>query len=163
MTPAMNVILKNLFSLILPFSVLVLIPLSIENDISIKHAFLFLIGILIMVAGLLVMVLTISLFIKIGRGTLAPWSPTKKLVVSGLYAHVRNPMIMGVMVVLAGESIALESWNIFIWLLIFIAINNIFFLVYEEPNLVKRFGQEYIEYKRNVPRWIPRLTPYKPQ
>lgn len=159
----MSSVLKNLFSLILPISVLILIPLSIENDFSSKHGTVFLIGVLIMATGLLVMGHTISLFIKIGKGTLTPWNPTQKLVIKGLYAYVRNPMIMGVMVVLTGESVAIESWNILVGLLIFIAINNIYFLVYEEPNLVKRFGQEYQEYKRNVPRLIPRFKPYKPQ
>ena len=159
----MDSVLKNLFSLVLPISVLILIPLSIEDDFSSKHETVFLIGILIMATGLLVMGHTISLFITIGKGTLAPWNPTQKLVIKGLYAYVRNPMIIGVMVVLTGESIAIESWNILVWLLIFIAVNNVYFLVYEEPNLIKRFGQEYQEYKRNVPRWIPRFKPYKPQ
>jgi protein-S-isoprenylcysteine O-methyltransferase Ste14 len=69
-------------------------------------------------------------------------------------------MIMGVLTVLIGESLAILSFNILIWALIFFIINNVYFLVYEEPNLEKRFGNEYREYKRNVPRWIPRLKPF---
>jgi protein-S-isoprenylcysteine O-methyltransferase Ste14 len=109
------------------------------------------------------MTITISTFIKIGKGTLAPWSPPEKLIVGGMYGYVRNPMIMGVLTVLTGESIAILSFNIFIWTVIFFIINNILFVLYEEPNLEKRFGNEYREYKNNVPRWIPRLKPFKPE
>ena len=69
-------------------------------------------------------------------------------------------MIIGVLIVLIGESVSILSLNILIWALIFFIINNVYFLVYEEPNLEKRFGNEYREYKRNVPRWIPRFKPY---
>ncbi len=94
---------------------------------------------------------------NIGDGTLAPWSPTKKLVTTGLYAYVRNPMILGVITVLAGESISVLSFKIFLWLCIFFIVNNLFFVIYEEPNLEKRFGDHYREYKNKVPRWIPKL------
>jgi protein-S-isoprenylcysteine O-methyltransferase Ste14 len=156
-------ILKNLISFSLPTLVLIVVPLWIEPNISIKHIPVFVIGAACMSAGLAVMVLTISMFIKIGRGTLAPWSPTRKLVVAGLYAHVRNPMIMGVFVVLIGEAIAFESVSILLWSGLFIVINTIYFIVYEEPNLVQRFGDEYIEYRKNVPRWVPRVTAFRPE
>lgn len=114
-------------------------------------------GLFIISIGLYVIIVTISTFIRIGKGTLAPWSPTKKLITGGIYGHVRNPMILGVLTVLIGEAIAILSINIFLWALIFFIINNIFFVLYEEPNLEKKFGNEYLEYKRNVPRWIPRF------
>jgi protein-S-isoprenylcysteine O-methyltransferase Ste14 len=109
------------------------------------------------------MILTISTFIKIGKGTLAPWSPTRQLIIGGMYGYVRNPMIMGVLTVLIGESISTLSLNIFIWAIAFFIINNIWYLVYEEPNLEKKFGNEYIKYKKNVRRWIPKVEPYKPE
>jgi protein-S-isoprenylcysteine O-methyltransferase Ste14 len=107
------------------------------------------------------MIMTISIFIRIGEGTLAPWSPTRRLVIDGMYMYVRNPMIIGVLIVLIGESIALISLNIFVWTLLFFIINNIWYIFYEEPDLGKKFGKEYEEYKRNVPRWIPRSNPFK--
>jgi len=67
---------------------------------------------------------------------------------------------MDVCNVLIGESIAIESWKIFAWSLAIAGINTIYFIVYEEPNLIKRFGREYIDYKNHIPRWLPRLTPY---
>jgi protein-S-isoprenylcysteine O-methyltransferase Ste14 len=68
-------------------------------------------------------------------------------------------MIIGVLIVLTGESIAILSLNIFIWTLIFFIINNIWYIFYEEPDLEKKFGDEYRKYKKSVPRWIPRLEP----
>lgn len=70
-------------------------------------------------------------------------------------------MILGVLIVLIGESILFLSVNIFVWAVIFFLINNIYFSLYEEPNLEERFGDEYREYKKNVLRWLPRRSPYK--
>ena len=158
----MKTILKNIFSLILPITALIIIPMYIEPDISIKKISALVTGLFIICIGLYIMTLTISLFIRIGKGTLAPWSQTKKLVISGIYGHLRNPMISGVLMVLTGESIAILSLNIFIWTVIFYIINNFYFVFYEEPNLKKRFGNEYQEYTNNVPRWLPRLKPFVP-
>ena len=155
-------ILKLLFSFILPVSVLIIVPLSIERNFRMQYMFTSAPGLFLIFLGLFIMGLTISSFIKIGKGTLAPWSPTKKLVIAGLHGHVRNPMILGVLIVLIGESILFLSVNIFAWVVIFFLLNNIYFSVYEEPNLEERFGDEYREYKKNVPRWIPMLKPYMP-
>ena len=158
----MRNLIQQLISFILPITVLILVPLYIESDVSIKNIPSLSIGTLIMCAELCVTTAAISTFILTGKGTLAPWSPTRKLIIGGIYGYVRNPMIMGVMTVLIGESIAIISLNIFIWTIMFFVINNFYFILYEEPNLAKRFGDEYREYKRNVPRWIPRTTPFKP-
>jgi protein-S-isoprenylcysteine O-methyltransferase Ste14 len=109
-----------------------------------------------------VMAQTILTFIRIGRGTLAPWSPTRKLVVGGMYAYVRNPMILGVITVLVGESLMLSSVGILTWAILVFLINTVYFVFSEEPGLEKRFGEEYREYKRDVPRWIPRRKPWRP-
>ena len=92
----MRNIIKQLISFILPFTVLVLVPLYIENDYSIPHILILISGLSIMASGFYLMIMTITKFIRIGKGTLAPWSPTKKLVTGGIYGHVRNPMIIGV-------------------------------------------------------------------
>jgi protein-S-isoprenylcysteine O-methyltransferase Ste14 len=103
---------------------------------------------------------TVRLFARLGQGTLAPWDPTERLVVAGPYAHVRNPMITGVLAVLLGEALVLGSTAIAVWAAIFAVINHAFFLAYEEPAVERRFGDEYRRYRENVPRWIPRRTPY---
>ena len=153
---------KNIVSFILPVTVLILIPLYIERDITSKNILTLVTGLILMCTGSYFVILTVSIFIRIGKGTLAPWSPTKKLVTIGVYAYVRNPMISGVLLILIGESVATLSRNIFIEAVIFFIINNIFFVFYEEPNLEKKFGEEYRNYKKNVPRWIPRFKPFKP-
>ena len=153
----MRGIVKQIFSFILPVTVLILIPMYLNKDLSIKYVPAFLMGIVIICLGLVVMILTISLFIRIGKGTLAPWSPPNKLITNGIYGQVRNPMIMGVLIVLIGESLAVMSLKIGLWALIFFMINHVYFIVFEEPGLEKRFGKEYIEYKKNISRWIPRI------
>jgi protein-S-isoprenylcysteine O-methyltransferase Ste14 len=157
----MHFVLKQLFSLILPFTVLVVVPFAIESNLVVAVDFVFVVGALLAAAGLLFLATTVSMFIRFGRGTLAPWNPTSKLIVSGLYSYVRNPMITGVLTALLGETLIFHSVRIFIWLIAFFIINSIYFVLSEEPGLVKRFGEEYLEYKRNVPRWIPRLKPWK--
>ena len=121
---------------------LILVPLYIEKKISISSISAFLAGVIFMSSGIYIMARTISGFIRIGGGTLAPWSPTRKLIIKGMYRYVRNPMIIGVIIVLIGESIAILSFKIFIWVTIFFIMNNIYFLIYEEPDLLKKFGDE---------------------
>lgn len=158
----MKNILKHMFALILPVTVLVLVPFFVEKRWNNAPGIFLFTGLLLIVGGGLLLIGTISMFIRIGKGTLAPWSPTTKLVRSGVYAYTRNPMITGVLTILLGESIMLRSTAIFTWFLTFFIINNIYFVLFEEPGLIKRFGEEYREYRKNVPRWIPRLTPWKP-
>jgi len=117
-------------------------------------------GAVLVAAGFALWMWTVRLFARIGRGTLAPWDPTERLVVAGPYAHVRNPMITGVLAVLLGEALAFGSTAIAIWAAIFAVVNHVFFVAFEEPYVERRFGDEYCRYKENVPRWIPRRTPY---
>jgi protein-S-isoprenylcysteine O-methyltransferase Ste14 len=115
-----------------------------------------------MLPGLTVMVITISSFIRLGKGTLAPWAPPKNLVIRGPYRYVRNPMIIGVLTFLIGEAICFQSKIILVRAVCFFVINTIYFIIYEEPNLEDRFGENYCAYKKHVPRWLPRLAPYHP-
>ena len=158
----MKSILKQLFSLILPVTVLIVIPWSIDQHPVLASGLPLVAALLISAVGLFVIAQTILTFIRIGRGTLAPWSPTRKLIVGGMYAYVRNPMILGVVTVLIGESLVLLSLPILIWAILVFVINTVYFIFSEEPGLEKRFGAEYREYKKNVPRWIPRWKPWNP-
>lgn len=158
----MKSFLKHLLSFILPITVLVIVPLLIEKSLTVKINAVSTIGFAVILLGLTLMFLTIRMFIRIGKGTLAPWHPTRKLVTKSLYAHMRNPMILGVNIVLIGEAITFRSYNILIWTGCFFILNTVYFIFSEEPGLKKRFGDEYEEYKRNVPRWIPRIHPWKP-
>jgi len=154
-------ILKKTISFILPIIVLIIVPLCIEEDITIKFLPAFILGIVIMLIGLYAIIMTVSSIMRIGKGTLAPWAPSQHLVIGGMYGYVRNPMILGVLTVLFGESCAILSYRILIWAAFFFLINTIWFVVFEELSLEKKFGDEYRQYKKNVPRWIPRLKPFK--
>jgi protein-S-isoprenylcysteine O-methyltransferase Ste14 len=118
------------------------------------------VGCALIAAGLAMWVWTVLLFHRIGQGTLAPWDPTRRLVVEGPYAHVRNPMITAVGALLLGEAALFGSTDLLIWWAVFMAINWLYFVVSEEPGLERRFGDEYRAYRQGVPRWIPRRTPW---
>ena len=117
-------------------------------------------GFSLIFSGLVLMVKSITLFATMGKGTLAPWDPTQKLVAYGVYRHVRNPMISGVFCLLIGETMLLGSIPLFYWFVLFCLVNLVYIPLFEEPSLARRFGEDYVRYKRNVPRWIPRLKPW---
>ncbi len=110
--------------------------------------------------GLLLMIDTIRLFVTVGKGTLAPWEPPQRLVVQGIYRHVRNPMMSGALFVLLGEALLTASLPLFCWFFVAGIVYARYIPLSEEPGLIKRFGDDYLTYKRNVPRWVPRLTPW---
>jgi protein-S-isoprenylcysteine O-methyltransferase Ste14 len=99
-------------------------------------------------------------FIVVGRGTLVPTMPTEHLVVSGLYRYVRNPMYVGVLVALAGETILFRSRSMVVFMLLMWLGFHLFVCLYEERTLKRRYDDEYLEFKRHVPRWLPRVKPW---
>lgn len=150
--------------LLLPVMVTIVIPtyLTLSTGAIAPFALLRVVGGLVLIAlGLTLVVVTVQMFIRIGQGTLAPWDETQQLVVVGVYRHVRNPMITGVGLILLGEAVALGSLPILICFFVFAAINMVYIPLSEEAGLERRFGEDYREYKRNVPRWIPRLRAWE--
>lgn len=119
-------------------------------------------GVLCSVLGLALAGWTIVDFTRRGKGTLAPWDPPVELLVTGPYTHVRNPMITGVALILVAESLLLHSALIAVWAVVFFLINAVYIPKKEEPGLEQRFGDDYRLYGENVPRWIPRVTPWRP-
>ncbi len=120
----------------------------------------FWLGLVAALAGLALAVWTVRLFLVEGRGTPAPWDPPRKLVVRGPYRYLRNPMISGVLSMLAAEALMLRSWPLAAWMAVFFAANAVYFPLFEEKGLERRFGDDYRRYMANVPRWVPRLTPW---
>jgi protein-S-isoprenylcysteine O-methyltransferase Ste14 len=159
-------------SFMLPIAVLILMPWFLmwytsDTIIGLSLAWfldllVMLIGITLLLTGVILMAACIRMFTNVGEGTLAPWAPTQKLVVVGIYRYMRNPMITGVVLGILGESIILSNYAVFLWFLFFFIGNHLYFIKSEEPGLLKRFGQEYVEYFENVPRWLPRRTPWEP-
>ena len=120
-------------------------------------------GALLIVGGVPTILDSFARFALQGLGTPGPVLPTKHLVVTGLYRHVRNPMYVGVAATIFGQSllfgdIRVLEYGLVVWLAF-----HLFVLGYEEPKLRSTFGDEYLEFCAHVPRWIPRLKPRKGQ
>ena len=113
-------------------------------------------GTLMIFSGAVICWKTVSLFTEVGEGTPAPFDPPKKLVIQGPYIHMRNPMMAGVLLVLLGEALFFGSVPLGVWFLFFFGLCLVLIPAWEEPDLEKRFGEPYREYKSQVPRWIPK-------
>jgi protein-S-isoprenylcysteine O-methyltransferase Ste14 len=119
------------------------------------------IGALLIAMGALVLLDSFARFALKGLGTPAPVFPTRHLVISGLYRHVRNPMYVAVVVAIIGQgflfgNIRLLEYAVVVWLAF-----HLFVMLYEEPMLRSSFGTEYESFCNGVPRWIPRLSPWR--
>jgi protein-S-isoprenylcysteine O-methyltransferase Ste14 len=115
-----------------------------------------LLGLALFAFGLTLFVSTVRLFARVGEGTLAPWDPPQRFVAEGPYRRWRHPMITGVLFMLLGEAAAFGSLWLLLWAGLFLAVNAVYLPLVEEPRLVRRFGREYEDYMRRVPRWLPR-------
>jgi protein-S-isoprenylcysteine O-methyltransferase Ste14 len=146
--------------LLCPGVVTVAVPALIGWSTGATIGLLGLLGLPLIALGLLLIVWTIALFAEVGRGTLAPWDPTTRLVVRGPYRYVRNPMISGVLFVLLGEAALFGSLPLLAWFALVLAVNAVYLPLVEEPGLERRFGDDYERYRAHVPRWIPRLRPW---
>ena len=116
---------------------------------------------LLIAAGLTPLLESIIRFIAVGHGTLVPALPPEHLVVSGLYRYVRNPMYVGVLTVISGEALLFWNRDMVNYLAAVWLASHLFVRFYEEPKLTRRFPGEYPRYKSHVPRWLPRVTPWK--
>lgn len=121
-------------------------------------------GWLVAAVGLIVMLACVWEFAWRGLGTPAPFDPPRKLVVSGFYRHVRNPMYVGMVVALCGEAVVFPNLTrlLLIEAAAFWTIATLFVLAFEEPVLRGLFGADYEAYRRAVGRWIPRVAPWYP-
>ena len=96
-----------------------------------------------------------------GLGTPAPIAPPQTLVVSGLYRYVRNPIYIAVVAVILGQALLFGDqrllwYGALLWLFFHVVV-----VMYEEPTLEETFGTAYESFRSHVPRWIPRLTPWR--
>ena len=119
------------------------------------------VGIILIVIGAGGVVDSFARFALQGLGTPAPVAPPSKLVVTGLYRHVRNPMYVAVLAIIFGEAllfgdVLLAAYGALFWLA-----SHLYVLFYEERQLRRKFGAQYDAFRAGVPRWIPRMTPWQ--
>lgn len=125
------------------------------------YAPLRIVGVALLIVGLVPLVESFGRFALQGRGTPAPIAPPGRLIVGGFYRHVRNPMYVGVLAAILGEALLLADLRLLglaaiVWLGF-----HIFVLGYEEPTLRGTFKDDYERFCANVPRWLPRLRPWR--
>ena len=158
-------ILKTLvFIVVVPGTVLLLVPyLLLAKRVAWPAGWVNWLAIVPGILGALILLRCAWDFAVVGLGTPAPIDPPKTVVVTGFYQYVRNPMYVGVVLVLLSEALLFSS----AWLLAYAVLVGIFFhafvMFYEEPALRRKFGVSYHAYCQGVPRWIPRLTPWSPE
>jgi protein-S-isoprenylcysteine O-methyltransferase Ste14 len=119
-------------------------------------------GLVLVVAGVAALLQAFGRFVVEGRGTPSPTAPTARLVVGGLYRHVRNPMYVAVLAAIVGQALwfaqpVLLGYAVIVW-----AAVASFVHWYEEPHLAERYGGSYRAYRDAVPAWIPRFSPWDP-
>jgi protein-S-isoprenylcysteine O-methyltransferase Ste14 len=164
-------LLRHLVAIaILPGTVMVLVPVWIADrygapltiGASPARAVLQLAGVALLAVGLFLFFASLRLFATRGKGTLAPWDPPRVLVLRGPYRLVRNPMISGVIFILFGQALTLLSPLHGVWAAAFLMLNLVYIPLMEEPQLERRFGEAYREYRRHVGRFLPRSRPWVP-
>jgi len=120
------------------------------------------IGAVLLAGCAVVLVQAFARFVREGRGTPAPVGPTERLVVGGLYRHVRNPMYVAVVGAIVGQALLLGRPVLLVYAALAGAGMALFVRGYEEPLLATRYGEQYRAYRRAVPGWLPRLRPWRP-
>ncbi len=153
-----SLVVKTLtFTMLVPGTVAVVVP-SIIVKIGVPYAmvqsfFPRLLGLLATLAGLSICLWCFWDFINKGKGTPSPFEPPKKLVIVGLYRYVRNPMYIGIILIILGEAILYSSLLLMLYLGMLLVIFHIGVVYYEEPRLKAEFGETYDNYLISVPRW----------
>ena len=148
-----------LFTILVPATVAGWVPWRLRGQTApTSNVLLLLLSILLIGIGVAIYLHTAFWgFALRGRGTPAPIAPPQKLVVVGLHRYVRNPMYLGVLLIVIGQAILFGSRTLLLYAAAIWLAAHLFVLFYEEPTLQRKFGEEYREYRQRVPRWIPRL------
>jgi len=153
--------LKNLlFTVIVPGTVAVYVPLSIaagREGLPSRWGVVQSAALLPLASGAAVYFWGLWDFATFGRGTPAPIDAPRRLVVRGLYRHVRNPMYVGVLLVITGWALLFQSLRVLGYGVVVALFFHLFVVAVEEPSLRGRFGDSYERYCREVGRWVPRI------
>lgn len=141
--------------------IFIIVSIQIDNFFHLPEIFNWsfnhFISVPVIAAGFFLMAYSAFYFLKV-KGTPVPLSPPPMLVTSGPYTFARNPMLTGIFIQLFGMAIMLHSISLFfVFTPLFIIINVWELKKIEEPELVKRLGEDYINYKKRVPMFFPWL------
>ena len=139
--------------LALPGVVAFLVPLSLlvpGDSLRPVHWW----GLVVVALGTALLAACVREFYVAGRGTLAPWQPPQALVVSGPYRRSRNPMYVGVVIILAGWAITYASPGLALYAVVILTVFHLRILWYEEPRLAAGSGDEWSRYRDSVRRWL---------
>jgi len=152
--------LRALFAfLILPGFAAFIMPLILAAIDPWRFDFFWL-GLLVVLIGLVLLLWCVRDFYMAGKGTLAPWDPPKRLVVIGLYRYMRNPMYVGVLLLVAGWSLLFSSPVLVVYTIMLAIVFHVRVLLHEEPWLESQFGDDWRQYRASVNRWLPRFMPW---
>jgi protein-S-isoprenylcysteine O-methyltransferase Ste14 len=149
------------FTILVPGTVLVWLPAAIlhpaERTLPEAWTLAHLTAGILLAVGAAIYLRCLWEFGARGRGIPSPVDHPKELVVTGLYRYVRNPMYVGVFVMLVGEVVLYRSWGWLVFALGWFVFINVMIVFYEEPHLRRKFGDSYVRYTNAVGRWIPTL------
>ncbi|UCG55176.1 MAG: isoprenylcysteine carboxylmethyltransferase family protein [Dehalococcoidia bacterium] len=159
--------LKAIITLPVTLLFLGLVALFVLASIWVDKRFLFFhfeaywwtqsLSIIILILGWLICMWAALTFLR-NRGTPVPFNPPPKLITTGLYRYIRNPMLLGLFIFLLGLGVLLGSFSlIFIFTPLFVVINVSYLKAIEEKEMEKKFGRQYLEYKKKVPMFFPKL------
>ena len=162
MKTLLNTLKSFLFMILMGGTVVVIVPVLLVNSLQIYHFsglgdFRYL-ALVPFILGVFTILWCIRDFITKGRGTPAPIDPPKKIVIDGLYRYVRNPMYVGVILILLSEAVFFTSAILFLYVLLVFSLFHTFVVIYEEPTLESKFGESYFRYRSTVPRWIIKIN-----
>jgi protein-S-isoprenylcysteine O-methyltransferase Ste14 len=162
MSKAVAVLGSALFFVVAPLMLAGFIPLWVTRW-EFRPAFFGvdltrILGVILIIVGVPGLVDSFARFALEGLGTPAPIAPPQKLVVTGLYRYVRNPIYIAVVAVIFGQALLFGDWNLLSYGALLWLFFHIWVVMIEEPTLKETFGTEYESFRTNVPRWIPRLT-----
>src|SRR6516162_9992301 len=118
-------------------------------------------GLAFIIAGVPGLLDCFARFALQGLGTPAPIAPPRILVVSGLYRYVRNPIYVALVAIILGQAVLMGDWRLIVYGALLWLFFHVVVMAYEEPTLERTFGREYEAFRAAVPRWIPRMTPWR--
>ena len=154
----MTALKSLLFLIVAPGMVAGYIPLVLlRKGPQIETGFLAYLAIPFWLIGGAILLWSFWNFLIEGRGTPAPIDPPKKLVAVGFYRYVRNPMYVGVLLILIGHFLWFKNLWLIVYTVVAFLIVHLFVTLYEEPTLKRKFGAIYEEYLKKVPRWVPKF------